>query len=162
MGTSGWAQESWSTSLLTHHPPVRTKSHHLQPWPQILPKNISSPEPPESSRFSEPKAPFLLVWPCNKPFCALNFVDLMCLASAGRGHTHSHLVILWRAVSHSNYMGFYLKINDSDGRFCWRRQWCGGREMRRRNPCWVVQEGALTMVVPVSVEKGDGLWIYRR
>lgn len=23
-------KESWSTSLLTHHPPARTKSHHLQ------------------------------------------------------------------------------------------------------------------------------------
>ena len=38
MVTSGWAQDSWSTTLLPHHQqPVRRKSHTLQPLPQMLP-----------------------------------------------------------------------------------------------------------------------------
>ena len=31
------AQDSWSTALLSHHQPIRRKSHTLQPSPQILP-----------------------------------------------------------------------------------------------------------------------------
>ena len=33
MVTSGWAQDSWSTTLLPYHQPISRKSHTLQPSP---------------------------------------------------------------------------------------------------------------------------------
>ena len=70
MVTSGWAQASWSTTLLPHHQPIRTKSHTLQPLPQILPMKTFPPKPLRSLGILTMSHLLLLVWVCNEPSLA--------------------------------------------------------------------------------------------
>ena len=57
--TSDWAQDSWTTSLLTHPQPTRGRSHALQPLPQIFPIKTSPWKSSASSRFLSTSHPFL-------------------------------------------------------------------------------------------------------
>ena len=62
--------DSWSTTLLPHHQPIRRKSVTLQTSPQILPVKTSPWKSSGSSGDFEHKPPVLLAWLCNKPFSA--------------------------------------------------------------------------------------------
>ena len=53
--------DPWSTTLLSHHQPMRRKSHTLQP---------SLQKPLGISGGFEHKLLVLLAWPCDKPFSA--------------------------------------------------------------------------------------------
>ena len=94
MITSGWAQDSWSTTLLPHHQPIRRKLYTLQPSPQILHIKLLPPNN-QSMAFLclfLAQATVLLSWPCSKPFSDPSSDVLVCLASLRIRHTQSHLV----------------------------------------------------------------------
>ena len=61
MATSGWAQIPGA--LLTHHQPIRRKSHTLQPSPPILPIKTFPPKPSGSLGFWGTSHPFSLLGP---------------------------------------------------------------------------------------------------
>ena len=75
---SGWAPDSWSTTLLPYHPPIRKNSHTLQPSPQIFPIKPSPLRPLRRSGFLSMSHPFSLFGPASS---ALKFSILVCLAS---------------------------------------------------------------------------------
>ena len=66
--TSGWAQNSWNTTMLTHHQPIRSHtpcSYH----PKFCLWKL--PWKPEFTSF-ECSHPFSFLGPCNKPFSVPN------------------------------------------------------------------------------------------
>ena len=63
MVTSGWVPDSWNTTLLPHHQPIRRKSYTLQPSPQILPVKTSPWKPSGNSVFLSMSHPFSLLGP---------------------------------------------------------------------------------------------------
>ena len=88
MITLGWAQDSWNTTLLPHHQPIRRKSHTLQPSPQILSLKTLPWKPLGNVGLLSMSHLYSLLGPCNKPFSVLNFHGLACLPSLCMKHTN--------------------------------------------------------------------------
>ena len=77
--TSGWAQDSWNTTLLPHHQPIGESHTPCSPHPKFAYKNFS-PKTIEEFGVIEQRPPILFPWPCDKFVSAPNSNFLVCLA----------------------------------------------------------------------------------
>ena len=84
MVNSGWAQDSWSTTPLLHHQPIRRKSHALQPSSQILPIKTFPLNHLGSSRFLNKNCLFSLLDPAIK-ISLIQTVKCVCDSKGGEG-----------------------------------------------------------------------------
>ena len=91
---TGWNQkaddwDSWDTTRLPSHQPIRGRSYTLQPHPPNVAYENSSWKTIEEFRSSEHEQPHS---PCNKPFSAPNYDVSVCLAHELGSTTHSVLL----------------------------------------------------------------------
>ena len=101
--------DSWSTTLLPHHQPIRRKSVTLQTSPQILPVKTSPWKSSGSSGDFEHKPPVLLAWLCNKPFSAPSSDVSVCMDSSCLGHMNLRL-LSWRGLGQWKAVDFLFTI----------------------------------------------------
>ena len=105
----GWAQDSWNTTLLPHHPPIRRKLHAYQSSLQISPVKTLSWKPCGSLNFLSTDC--LLFWSCSKPFPAPNSDILVCLASSCVRHINLHSRNTNVSLAKANHVGKPKKYN---------------------------------------------------